>query len=192
MPDDDLQLLQAMIASYLDDHPGCSEHDLINWLRSPEQGFFNADALSDSLLLFRTHFLVMHCLYRLRNQWLESNTCWLEISPLSITKQPLVTGTDNQALAETDALAAYYLNLDELATSRDAVDALLQDFWERLLLPRDRMEDLAVLGLDNNASADIVRLTYRRLANEHHPDKGGDAERFRQINAAYQRLKRRA
>lgn len=34
-------------------------------------------------------------------------------------------------------------------------------------------------------SADDVRRKYRQLAREHHPDTGGDAESFHQLEAAY-------
>ena len=34
------------------------------------------------------------------------------------------------------------------------------------------------LGLQRGATEDEVKKTYRKLAREHHPDKGGDAEKF--------------
>lgn len=33
---------------------------------------------------------------------------------------------------------------------------------------------------------DMAKSNYRRLAKEHHPDRGGDAEKFRQIQAAWE------
>lgn len=45
------------------------------------------------------------------------------------------------------------------------------------------------LGVDKNASEDEIKKAYRKLAHKHHPDKaGGDAEKFKEINAAYQVL----
>ena len=192
MTETDLSLLQDMIAAYVNKHPGCSEHDLINWLKAPEQAYFDASALSDSQMLFRTHFLVMHCLYRLREQWLKQAHCWLEISPLSINKLPLSDSTSGSAVTDTDALAAYYLNLEELATSQEDVEAMLRNFWQRLLIPQSQPDDLATLELDESADAKTIRAQYRRLAMTHHPDKGGDSERFQQITSAYQRLRQRA
>jgi curved DNA-binding protein CbpA len=32
---------------------------------------------------------------------------------------------------------------------------------------------------------------YRKVAQKHHPDKGGDPERFIRLNAAYQKLLKR-
>lgn len=188
----DLDLLKSMIAAYLNTHPVCSEHDIICWLRAPEQGYFAADALSDSLMLFRTHFLVMHCLYTLRQQWSEQRRGWLDISPLKIQCLPSADTPASNQLAEPDPLSAYYLDLEELNTEQSEVDALLTDFWKRMLRPVDRSQDLEALELETDAGAEQIKRQYRRLANAHHPDKGGDPERFREITAAYQRLKQQA
>lgn len=45
-----------------------------------------------------------------------------------------------------------------------------------------------ILGIDKGASQDDVKRAFRKLAHEHHPDKGGDAEKFKEINEAYQAL----
>jgi curved DNA-binding protein len=41
------------------------------------------------------------------------------------------------------------------------------------------------LGVAENANADEIKKAYRKLANQHHPDKGGDTNRFQQIQSAY-------
>jgi DnaJ-class molecular chaperone len=45
-----------------------------------------------------------------------------------------------------------------------------------------------ILGVARTASADEIKLAYRRLAGQHHPDKGGDTQQFQQIQKAYQVL----
>lgn len=45
-----------------------------------------------------------------------------------------------------------------------------------------------LLGLSKGATSDEIKKAFRRLAHEHHPDKGGDAQRFKDINEAYQVL----
>lgn len=42
-----------------------------------------------------------------------------------------------------------------------------------------------ILGVEKSASKDEIKNAYRRLAAKHHPDKGGDAEKFKEIAAAY-------
>lgn len=45
-----------------------------------------------------------------------------------------------------------------------------------------------ILGLSKNASPDEIKRAYRRLAQLHHPDKGGDPQKFKEVNEAYQIL----
>jgi curved DNA-binding protein len=44
------------------------------------------------------------------------------------------------------------------------------------------------LGVDRNAAPDEIKRAYRKLASQHHPDKGGDKTRFQEIQAAYDTL----
>lgn len=45
-----------------------------------------------------------------------------------------------------------------------------------------------VLGVGANATVDEIERAYRRLASEHHPDKGGDQHQMARINDARARL----
>jgi molecular chaperone DnaJ len=48
------------------------------------------------------------------------------------------------------------------------------------------MEDFyQILGVNQNASQDEIKKAYRKLAVEHHPDKGGDENKFKKISEAY-------
>src|ERR1700712_928517 len=45
-----------------------------------------------------------------------------------------------------------------------------------------------VLGVKKDASADEIKKAFRRSAIEHHPDKGGDEAKFKEVNEAYEVL----
>ena len=45
-----------------------------------------------------------------------------------------------------------------------------------------------VLGVPSSADDDALRRAYRRAARETHPDLGGDAQRFRQVQVAWERI----
>ncbi len=46
-----------------------------------------------------------------------------------------------------------------------------------------------ILGVGKDASADEVKKAFRRQAVEHHPDRGGDETKFKELNEAYEVLK---
>lgn len=46
-----------------------------------------------------------------------------------------------------------------------------------------------VLGVGKGASADEIKKAFRKAAIEHHPDRGGDEAKFKEINEAYEVLK---
>jgi curved DNA-binding protein len=46
----------------------------------------------------------------------------------------------------------------------------------------------AALGVPRTATADDIKRAFRRLASQHHPDKGGDTQKFQAIQEAYATL----
>lgn len=44
------------------------------------------------------------------------------------------------------------------------------------------------LGIDKQATKDDVKKAFRKLAQKHHPDKGGDEKKFKEITEAYSTL----
>jgi curved DNA-binding protein len=44
------------------------------------------------------------------------------------------------------------------------------------------------LGVNQTATPDEIKRAYRKLASQHHPDKGGDKSKFQEIQSAYDTL----
>lgn len=47
------------------------------------------------------------------------------------------------------------------------------------------MDPYSILGVGRNATPDDIKTAYRKLANKHHPDRGGDTATFQNVQAAY-------
>jgi len=55
----------------------------------------------------------------------------------------------------------------------------------------DKMGDrdlYSVLGVSRDADTSEIRTAYKQLAKEHHPDKGGDPEKFKELSQAHEIL----
>lgn len=55
-----------------------------------------------------------------------------------------------------------------------ATESVQRDWWD-------------VLGVQRHASPDEIKAAYRRLASQHHPDRGGSTAKMAEVNAAYQK-----
>lgn len=185
-----ISALSEVVHSILLSAPsGISEHELIKQLQHPERRFFDEGALKDSLTLFQCHFILFHCLYRLRDTLYASGFA-LNISPLSITLRSLDCSQEKQQLAAHDPLAEYYLDLSHLEnTKKNDVEDLIQSFWQRVFEPVELDSCFKVLELTPPVSWQQIKVQYRRLAKRHHPDKGGQEDIFKNICFAYQQLK---
>ncbi len=174
-----LAILQALPA-------GVSEYELIRRLADDGHAGFQGKPLGDSACLFRMHFALFHVLYRLQERLGRERRGTLHISPLRIALHGYSQAqADNGDLCSHDPLRDYYLNLDHLDnTSAADVDALLHSFWSRMSDGGQRKDALRALGLNDPVDNDTIKHRYRRLVMRLHPDRGGDAQRLRDVNAA--------
>jgi len=187
----DRRLMSAIETLICQSDNGLSEFELISQLDQLADSPYPKPDLSDPLLLFQHHFYLMHCLYLLQQRWQNENIGWLEISPVRIRRIPAAITAETQLPAEHDPLKSYYLDLTNLnSESAESVQSMLNNFWKKLKHHNQKPEALQVLGLTGNETPEQQKQRYRALAQQHHPDKGGDEQTFQSIQQAWQSLKR--
>ena len=180
------QLLEVLRA-----HPaGISEYELIRALESTGESAFNSDCLRGTLSVFQTHFFLFNSLYQLREQLRRNGEAHLEINPLCIQLLPLPQNT-GATISSHNPLRDYYLDIENLEnTDANEVESLLGKFWQRFVRNDDRRDALTELELNDPVDWATIKTQHRRLAMQHHPDRGGDEQRLQTINAAMDVLAR--
>jgi hypothetical protein len=162
---------------------GLSEYHLIRDLH--DEGYFGdlGPPPASPHALFCAHFQLFHALYRLRDHLWQTQKGHLEIDTLKIRLLPYQP--ESRALCTPDVLRDYYLDLSNLEmTTEQDVHELIASFWTRLQRRDQRASALAELGLSDPVDDETIKKTYRHLAMEHHPDRGGDKERLQAVNRA--------
>lgn len=183
LPDQASGALTELLLRLLRERPqGMSEFELVKRLRGLGLELFQAD-LGDPAALYRTHFLLFHHLYLLRDRlWAGGED--LDIHCVGIVIRP-AAATGPGALQPPDPLRAFYLDLGNLeGVDGDDVIRLMGGFWQRYQRLSARDEALAVLGLRDPVTPPEIKQQYRRLVMRHHPDRGGDDARLQELNAA--------
>ncbi|MDR9436294.1 MAG: DNA-J related domain-containing protein [Thiohalophilus sp.] len=166
---------------------GVGEYELLQLLKEKGYFSFSTQRPAPPLDLFQMHFLLFHALYRLQLECLQQESAVVEISPLNIRLLPYVAG--QIGITAADPLRDYYLDITNLENmSEKEVAALIETFWRNFVRFDGRAEALAELGLSDPVEDDVIKQAYRRLAMQHHPDRGGEAWRLQAINAAYEML----
>ena len=167
-----------------------NEYQIITHLQTKKIAPFNGFSLANSKDLFSAHFLCMHALYQLKKQYRRTNKYQLHIHSVKIERILLdKTLTTNKQSAITlekfDPLESYYLNTQHyFETQEDEINDMLKSFWQKYLAQDKKQAALTVLGLPIDADANMIKAKYLRLAQKHHPDKGGCAEMFSKIQQA--------
>ena len=175
---------------YFTSAPLSNEHEIIKHLQVNNVTPFNSFSLSNTQDLFSAHFLCMHALYHLNKQYQNDNKFKLIIKSVSIQRIEL---NDARSRADTlqhvveiiDPLESYYLNPKHyVETNEDEINDLLKSFWQKYIAQDNKKEALDTLALPMDADIKMIKAQYLRLAQKHHPDKGGDAEVFAKIHYA--------
>ena len=181
--------LLCVLHEILKDHPsGIKEYDLLVILKKKELPVFLDSNFSDTLDLFKAHFILFHLLYNLRDYLHEDEKGTVEIHFLKIVLLPWQPN-DQKLPAIRDSLAEYYGDLTNMTeTKKVDVEKMIDQFWKDYIEYHLKPKSFTVLGLDKQATKTEVKQRYRDLAKKHHPDHGGNADNFKRISDAAQNL----
>ena len=177
-------LIDDLLLDILNEHPqGITEYDLIQALQARGQIPILENAFSNNLNMFRAHFVLFNALYKLRDQLWQDQIAQLDITSIMVTLSPYQQGQHD--LVHHDPLRAYYLDLNNLdLTSAEDVENLLNAFWVKFNAQTERQRALEILELNEPVDLLMIKSQYKRLAMQHHPDRGGDKHTLQKINAA--------
>jgi len=189
----DQSLINAIDILLTENVDGLSEYDLMKLLDERFHSVYPKPDLSDQFLLFQHHFFLRHCVYQLKLQLASApkNQWQLKISALKIQKESYQTSADPFP-QEYDPLETYYGDLSNLnKESQQSVQDMLEGFWRALAKYQHQPKALKTLGLTGLETKIQQKLQYKKLAQEYHPDKGGDKETFQEIQTAWEKIKKR-
>ncbi|MCO7224847.1 DNA-J related domain-containing protein [Pleionea sp. CnH1-48] len=176
---------QHQLLTLLEHSSPLSEYELFKQIAEHYSDFFAH--LPDPDRLYEKHFWLFHQLYQLKHHLAGQQN--LDITPLSIQLLPVNDAAQKVALY--DPLADFYLDIENLYLSQEAVNAMQKKFWQRYLAIQNKAEAIQQLHLQDSAPLTLekIKAAYKRLVHEHHPDKGGQRETFDKIHQAYNELK---
>lgn len=167
-----------------------NEHQIIKHLQEKKISPFDRFTLGNTKDLFSAHFLCMHSLYHLKKHYQQEQKFSLDIHSVRIQRiildDPIQSNNKIKTTLEiADPLESYYLNSKHyFETQEDEINDLIKSFWQKYIAQDSKKEALDVLALPDDADAKMIKTQYLRLAQQHHPDKGGCAERFKEIRQA--------
>lgn len=184
---------------HFDSFPLSNEYEIIKHLQNSNIVPFDSFSLSNTQDLFSAHFLYMHALYHLKNQYAavrqQLGTGFLlvieSVQVKRIELEKIVNKSNNISVQfdgvidVNDPLESYYLDASHyFETKEGEINDLLKLFWEKYLAQDHKKDALATLNLPFNADAKMIKTKYLQLAQKYHPDKGGCAEKFMAIKQA--------
>ena len=194
------------------------ENDTVYESKMIKAAFSDADIIKmPAIELYRLHFALFHILYTLQNEYVSdgkylhvhfmgtgvfdypSDTCaYFDEKTMSFCGHPVSVGqahctihTEQLGDDKLESLSLKYFYLDKSNYDKlDSVTAesLLSGAWEVLSAEFSLNDAYLALGLHGHENAKTVKMKFRELCKEHHPDQGGDRDEFMNVNRAYRMI----
>ncbi|MDH5433541.1 MAG: DnaJ domain-containing protein [Gammaproteobacteria bacterium] len=178
---------QREILEIIKQHGGfIAEYQLLQTLQAESPDFF--EEVKKPVSLYRKHFFLFHQLYQMKDSLLDDGF-QIEISPIQI--QLVKIDQTGQEIGSTDPLAEFYLNEKNLYLSDEEIENMQKKFWQKYLALDKKAEAIKILKLESveDLNLKIIKKQFNKLANIHHPDRGGNEKDFHLIKQAYEDLK---
>lgn len=187
------QMMVAIEALLRQQESGLPELKLIKALQGSPWHLLGAINFAESSELYPAHFLVFHCLYRLRDSLTYQGET-LDISPLLIRLRSQRTVAGSGLPDQEDPLRLFYLDLSQYHLSASKVQRLLDDFWSGragATSPAELDRAASELGFSSVPdNFEETRAAYRKKAMATHPDRGGSTGKIQAVNQAFALLRR--
>lgn len=165
--------------------------------------------------LYRYHFTLFHKLYSMQNEYAKNGQylhvhfmrtalfeypaddkcAYFNENTMSFCSAPIVENSTHckvhseqlgDSALESLSLKYFYLdNKNYEKLNSVTAESLLSGAWEILSSENSLNDAYLTLGLHGHENSQTVKIRFRELIKKHHPDHGGDRDRFMDINRAY-------
>jgi hypothetical protein len=191
--------LEALVGRIMDaceallrTHPeGMSELVMLRTLQGEPWYLFGTIDFSSPAALYPVHFLLFHSLYRQRERLAAESGETIDINALNIRIRQTYNAGQQEA-GQHDALHAFYRDLSNHDLGESTINRMLDDFWQGITRPADDelTQACQTLAIDTPPpDLATARQAFRRLAMQHHPDRGGSNEQLQALNRAMATLR---
>lgn len=90
-----------------------------------------------------------------------------------------------------DNLRAIFLTVQSLRRNElRGMDDLFRSAYLQLEAPESEKDPYEVLNLYRGAPLSVCEAMFKELAKEHHPDRGGDQAKFKELNDAIEKIRK--
>lgn len=191
------------------------ENDTVYESKMIKAAFPDASIIGmEAVELYRLHFALMNYLYKLQNEYVNTGKylhvhfmrtgvfdypadgcAYFDEQSMSFCghsvaedRHHCIAHSEQLGDDRLESLSLKYFYLDKSNFDKlDGVTAesLLSGAWEVLSSEFSLNDAYLALGLSGHENLKTVKMRFRDLCKEHHPDQGGDRDRFMNINRSY-------